>query len=76
MLGQGIIAWNNCIGLLEQLLSSVVAISTQNTTLAPVQNVNGVADDATTDTDPSAIDSIVSLIQSSGKHLDLWLGWG
>ena len=40
MLGQGIIAYNICIGSLEQLLSSVAAISTQIP--APVQNVNGV----------------------------------
>ena len=76
MLGQVIIACSDHIGSLKHLLSSVTAIFTQTTAPADVKNINGVANDDTTNTDPSVIDFNASLIQSSGKRSGFWLSWG
>ena len=63
MLGQGIIACSDRIGSLKKFLLSIAATSNQPST--PTHNVNGVDDDATTNSDPSVIDSIASFIKSS-----------
>ena len=77
LLGEGIISINDNVGSLKQLLSSLNATSTQQS--APTQ-VNGVRDDvrddASTNSDPSVIDSIASLLASSGKRSDFRFGRG
>ena len=71
LLGEGIISINDNVGSLKQLLSSLNTTSTQQS--APTQ-VNGVRDDvrddASTNSDPSVIDSIALLLASSGKRSD------
>ena len=72
MLGQGIIATSNCLGSLEQLLANVANVSSlQNTDVTTDDNTTG-----TVDTDPSVIDSIALLIQSSGKRSNFCFGQG
>ena len=56
LLGQGIITINDCMGSIEQLLLSLNEASTQQS--AP-QHVNGVCDDASTNSDPSIINSLL-----------------
>ena len=77
LLGEGIISINDNVGSLKQLLSSLNTTSTQQS--APKQ-VNGVRDDArddaSTNSDPSVIDSIASLLASSGRRSDFCLGRG
>ena len=73
LFGQGIIFISDQMGSMEQLLSSLNAASTQQS--AP-QQVNGVRDDASTNSDPSVIDSIASLLASSGRQSDFWIGRG
>ena len=63
LFGHGIISISDCMGSMEQLLLSLNAASTQQS--AP-QHVNGVHDDASTNSDPSVIDSIALLLASSG----------
>ena len=67
LFGQGIISINDRMGSIEQLLSILNTAPAQQST---TQQVNGVCDDASTNSDPSVIDSIASLIKSSGKRLD------
>ena len=65
------------MGSMEQLLSSLNAALTQQS--AP-EHVNGVrddvCDDASTNSDPSVIESIASLLASSGRRLDFWFDRG
>ena len=55
LFGQGIISLSDDVGSIKQFLSSLNAASTQQS--AP-QHVNGVCDDASTNSNPSVIDSI------------------
>ena len=73
LLGQGIITINDRMGSIEQLLSSLNAASMQQS--AP-QHVNGVCDDASTNFNPSVIDSIALLLASSGRQSDFRIGRG
>ena len=73
LFGQGIISISDRMGSMEQLLSSLNAASTQQS--AP-QHVNSVCDDASTNSDPSVIDSIASLLASSGQQSDFCIGRG
>lgn len=72
MLGQEFIACSNCVGSLEQLLSKITAVSNAQKFTSPIPT--SVANNNTTDTNPSVIDSILLLIQSSGKHLYFCFG--
>ena len=74
LLGQGIITLSDCMGSIKQLLSSLNDTSTQPSTA--MQQVNGVCDGDSTSSDPSVINSIASLIKSSGKRLDFCIGRG
>ena len=73
LFGQGIISISDQMGSMEQLLSSLNAASTQQS--AP-QQVNGVCDDASNNSDPSFIDSIASFLEFFGRRLDFWVSRG
>ena len=77
LLGEGIISINDNVGSLKQLLSSLNTASTQQ---SATEHVNGVRDDvrndASTNSDPSVIDSIASLLASSGRRSDFRFGRG
>ena len=73
LLGQGIIIINDHMSSIKQLLSSLNEASTQQ---PATQHVNGVRDDASTNSNPSVINSIASLLASSGQQSDFFIGWG
>ena len=73
LLGQGIITLNDCMGSIEQLLLSLNGASTQQPTM---QQVNGVCNDASTNSNPSVIDSIASLLASSERQSNFCISRG
>ena len=64
LLGQSIITLNDHTGSIKQLLSSLNDSSTQQLAM---QQFNGFRDDAPTNSNPSVIDSIASLLALSGQ---------
>ena len=77
LLGEGIISINDNVGSIQQLLSSLNTASTQQSATERVNGVrDDVRDDASTTSDPSVIDSIASLLASSGRRSDFRFGRG
>ena len=77
LLGEGIISINDNVGSIKQLLSSLNAASTQQSATEHVNGVrDDVRDDASTNSDPSVIDSIALLLASSGRRSDFCFGRG